>query len=267
MTGRRQVEAITGKVNPMIPTLDAEPQPTRSAAENRNHRMTTVDGVPCPAYVGGTKVVKARLASPPEGKESSPNDQGRTLLLLATGHKLNGCVDCVFTHSHWSAISGHRQAAHGAARAVRRRRTAGNGQLELTSAGIAATVEADEPENNLADADELDSEEPGQDLARVVHTGELVEEQPVPAAPARERSGVRMPPAAAGGVLSMTLSEVLDLASDLYNNGADREHLLEEIARLRKENVELRRALRKVDTILNRVHDVTAVTKSKNKES
>lgn len=263
MTGRRQAAAITGKVNPMIPTF-AEPTQAsgpRTPAENKNHRMTTINGVPCPAYVGGIKVVEARYAEAPQGQKASPLYVGRTLLVLEDGSKRNGCSDCWFTHTHWSAVAGHRTDEHGAPKAARQRRTQATGQLELTSAGIAATADSDDVFDDHDDDHDADEGEPGQDLARVVVTGEVVEEQPVSATPSRSR--VRIPPAAAGGVLSMTLSEVLDLASDFYHHGADRETQAEEIARLRKENAELRRALRKVDTLLDRAHDVTAVTKSK----
>lgn len=264
MTGRRQAAAITGKVNPMIPTF-AEPTQAsgpRTPPENKNHRMTTVDGVPCPAYVGGVKVVSARYAEAPEGQKASPIYAGRTLLVLDDGTKRNGCSDCWFTHTHWSAVAGHRTEEHGAPKAIRQRRAPATGQLELTSAGIAATADGDgEPDDDGFDNADADDGDPGQDLVRVVHTGEVVDDQPVSATPSRGRG--RIPPAAAGGVLSMTLSEVLDLASDFYHHGADRENQAEEIARLRQENAELRRALRKVDTLLGRAHDVTAVTKSK----
>lgn len=181
--------------------------------------MRIKDGIPVPLSVHG------RLVTAVERAAHDGVHFGRTRLTLTDGTTLQGCVDCPFTHPHWTALLRHREQAHGAPRATRQRRR----------------HEDDEANGH-------------QQLA--IESGTAVHAELVPASTGVVASAPLRLSGLPDGVLDMTLREVLVFAGGVWAAGQKLEQMAEEIAVLKATAKDNERAVRTARNFLNRARDL-----------
>lgn len=238
--------------------------------------MRLLNGVPVPISVDGlaVKSVTAIVDGP---------HAGRTKLVLDDDSKIQGCVDCIFTHTHWPAVAGHRERDHGGPHLTRNRgkqpaATAnGQGQLEL---GDINPAEHPPPPADDENSDVINAEPGAQDADEAV--GSAVSGVPgrniapyTPSEPGGQHTGEvvvgELEDTAAGGrgdkktvihvpsgdrMMRMQLGEILALAGEVVDIGVMKEKMTAEIEKWKKLAHKRGRELRKIRTLMGKANEV-----------